>query len=65
MHFVPQEFSGVRGLTDCEDLEIEISKVPERTLEILASCHALVFVENKLVKYFLSMQFQSALWQCF
>lgn len=47
--FVPQEFSGVGGLTDNEDLETEMSKVPDRTLEILASCHALVFVDNKLV----------------
>ncbi|GFQ04580.1 probable manganese-transporting ATPase pdr2 [Phtheirospermum japonicum] len=43
------EFSGVGGLTDDEDLETEVSKVPDRTLEILASCHALVFVDNKLV----------------
>lgn len=43
------EFSGVGGLTDVEDLEIEMTKVPSRTLEILASCHALVFVDNKLV----------------
>ncbi|KAL7124750.1 hypothetical protein ABFS83_14G070300 [Erythranthe nasuta] len=42
------EFTGVRGLTD-SDMETEISEVPERTLEILASCHALVFVDNKLV----------------
>lgn len=47
--FVPQEFSGVGGLTDGEDLETEVVKVPDRTLEILASCHALVFVDNKLV----------------
>lgn len=43
------EFSGVGGLTDCEELETEMSKVPGRTQEILASCHALVFVDNKLV----------------
>ncbi|XP_022882180.1 probable manganese-transporting ATPase PDR2 isoform X2 [Olea europaea var. sylvestris] len=43
------EFSGVGGLTDSEDLETDISKLPLRTLEILASCHALVFVDNKLV----------------
>ncbi|KAL3655459.1 putative manganese-transporting ATPase pdr2 [Castilleja foliolosa] len=43
------EFSGVGGLTEEEDLETEVSKVPDRTLEILASCHALVFVDNKLV----------------
>lgn len=43
------EFSGVVGLTDSEDLERDMSKVPLRALEILASCHALVFVDNKLV----------------
>ncbi|XP_022859670.1 probable manganese-transporting ATPase PDR2 [Olea europaea var. sylvestris] len=43
------EFSGVGGLMDNEDLETDISKLPTRTLEILASCHALVFVDNKLV----------------
>lgn len=43
------EFSGVGGLTDSEDLETDMSKVPSRTLEILATCHALVFVDNKLV----------------
>lgn len=31
------------------DLESDTSRVPVRTVEILASCHALVFVENKLV----------------
>lgn len=31
------------------DLETDMTKVPAHTLEILASCHALVFVENKLV----------------
>lgn len=44
-----QEFSGVGGLTESLELETEMTKVPARTLEILASCHALVFVENKLV----------------
>lgn len=43
------EFTGVGGLTESSDLETEMTKVPTRTLEILASCHALVFVENKLV----------------
>ncbi|XP_015061017.1 probable manganese-transporting ATPase PDR2 [Solanum pennellii] len=43
------EFSGVGGLTDSEDLEREMTTVPSRTLEILASCHSLVFVDNKLV----------------
>lgn len=44
-----QEFRGVAGLTDAADLESDMSKVPARTVEILASCHALVFVDNKLV----------------
>ncbi|CAL5420624.1 unnamed protein product [Camellia sinensis] len=43
------EFCGVVGLTDSMELETDISKVPGRTVEILASCHALVFVDNKLV----------------
>ncbi|XP_073306723.1 probable manganese-transporting ATPase PDR2 [Primulina huaijiensis] len=43
------EFSGVGGLIDSEDLITEMSKVSDRTLELLASCHALVFVDNKLV----------------
>ncbi|KAI3669992.1 hypothetical protein L6452_41545 [Arctium lappa] len=43
------EFSGVGGLSDNIDLETDTKKVPIRTLEILASCHALVFVDNKLV----------------
>lgn len=44
-----QEFSGVGGLTESSDVQTEMTKVPTRTLEILASCHALVFVQNKLV----------------
>ncbi|KAJ1386496.1 P-type ATPase [Sesbania bispinosa] len=43
------EFSGVVGLSGTTDLESDMSRVPVRTVEILASCHALVFVENKLV----------------
>ncbi|KAL4581769.1 hypothetical protein LXL04_006297 [Taraxacum kok-saghyz] len=43
------EFSGVGGLSDNIDLETDTKKIPTRTLEILASCHALVFVDNKLV----------------
>ncbi|CAH8303974.1 unnamed protein product [Eruca vesicaria subsp. sativa] len=43
------EFRGVGGLADGEEAETDMSKVPVRTLEILASCHALVFVDNKLV----------------
>ncbi|KAJ4839478.1 putative manganese-transporting ATPase pdr2 [Turnera subulata] len=43
------EFRGVVGLSDNMDLESDMTKVPARTAEILASCHALVFVDNKLV----------------
>ncbi|PSS32858.1 Manganese-transporting ATPase [Actinidia chinensis var. chinensis] len=43
------EFSGVVGLTDSMELETDMGKAPVRTVEILASCHALVFVDNKLV----------------
>ncbi|OMP11729.1 Cation-transporting P-type ATPase [Corchorus capsularis] len=43
------EFCGVVGLSDSSDLESDMSKVSPRTVEILASCHALVFVDNKLV----------------
>ncbi|KAA8522607.1 hypothetical protein F0562_013032 [Nyssa sinensis] len=43
------EFCGVVGLTDNMDLETDMTKVPSHTMEILASCHALVFVDNKLV----------------
>ncbi|KAK7356377.1 hypothetical protein VNO80_15648 [Phaseolus coccineus] len=38
-----------------KDLESDTSRVPVRTVEILASCHALVFVENKLVNEARSM----------
>ncbi|KAI3834857.1 hypothetical protein MKW98_015970 [Papaver atlanticum] len=43
------EFQGVVGLDDSEDLVSDMTKVPLRTVEILAACHALVFVDNKLV----------------
>ncbi|XP_009354068.2 probable manganese-transporting ATPase PDR2 isoform X1 [Pyrus x bretschneideri] len=43
------EFCGVVGSTSSTDLEADMSNVPVRTAEILASCHALVFVDNKLV----------------
>ncbi|KAL5713886.1 putative manganese-transporting ATPase pdr2 [Ranunculus cassubicifolius] len=43
------EFQGVAGLSDKADLDLDMTKMPSRTLEILASCHALVFVDNKLV----------------
>ena len=44
-----QEFSGVVGISDSSDLESDMTKVSPRMVEILASCHALVFVDNKLV----------------
>lgn len=43
------EFCGVGGLTSSMELESDMSKVTLRTVEILASCHALVYVDNKLV----------------
>lgn len=43
------EFSGVVGSTESMELESDMKKVPVRTQEILASCHSLVFVDNKLV----------------
>ncbi|OVA03886.1 Cation-transporting P-type ATPase [Macleaya cordata] len=43
------EFQGVVGLSDSVDLVSDMTKVPLRTVEILAACHALVFVDNKLV----------------
>eukprot|EP00252_Welwitschia_mirabilis_P016771 TRINITY_DN3715_c0_g2_i1.p1 TRINITY_DN3715_c0_g2~~TRINITY_DN3715_c0_g2_i1.p1 ORF type:complete len:973 (-),score=211.08 TRINITY_DN3715_c0_g2_i1:174-3008(-) len=43
------EFQGFVGLDESLDLEVETQKIPERTLEVLAACHALVFVDNKLV----------------
>ncbi|CAL8997942.1 unnamed protein product [Prunus brigantina] len=43
------EFCGVVGSTSSTDIEPDMTKVPVRAAEILASCHALVFVDNKLV----------------
>ncbi|KAK9122525.1 hypothetical protein Sjap_012127 [Stephania japonica] len=43
------EFRGVVGLSESTDLESDMSKVPVRTAEVLASCHALVYVDNRLV----------------
>ncbi|XP_062083748.1 probable manganese-transporting ATPase PDR2 [Humulus lupulus] len=43
------EFSGVVGSNSSMDLESDATKLPARTVEIMASCHALVFVDNKLV----------------
>uniref|UniRef100_A0A1D1XPG0 Putative cation-transporting ATPase n=2 Tax=Anthurium amnicola TaxID=1678845 RepID=A0A1D1XPG0_9ARAE len=43
------EFRGVAGLNDSEDLETDMTRVPSCAVEVLAACHALVFVDNKLV----------------
>lgn len=43
------EFCGVVGSNGSVNLESDTTKLPARTVEILASCHALVFVDNKLV----------------
>lgn len=47
--FFFQEFQGVGGLADHANLESDANKLPARTVEVLAACHALVFVENRLV----------------
>lgn len=46
---VLQEFQGVVTLEGEEELISDANKVPLRTQEVLSSCHALVFVDNKLV----------------
>lgn len=59
-----QEFCGVVGLTNGMNLESDMTKVPARTVQILAACHALVFVDNKLVwwfKFFLICCFLNAM----
>ncbi|KAK8614783.1 hypothetical protein V6N13_068574 [Hibiscus sabdariffa] len=47
------------GLNDSSELESDRTKIPSRTVEILASYHALVFVDNKLecLKFLKEMQF--------
>ncbi|KAJ6806275.1 putative manganese-transporting ATPase PDR2 [Iris pallida] len=47
--FAGKEFQEVVGLSNDGNLEPDTAKLPERTVEILSSCHALVFVDNKLV----------------
>ncbi|PKA61130.1 putative cation-transporting ATPase [Apostasia shenzhenica] len=42
------EFHGVVA-SSSPDLESDANKLPRRTVEVLAACHSLVFVENKLV----------------
>jgi hypothetical protein len=46
---VLQEFQGVVTLEGDKELVSDANKVPLRTREVLSSCHALVFVDNKLV----------------
>ncbi|XP_072959274.1 probable manganese-transporting ATPase PDR2 [Typha angustifolia] len=43
------EFQGVVGFDDDAHLVSDTTKLPGQTVEILAACHALVFVDNKLV----------------
>jgi len=43
------EFQGFVGLDVNLNLETETSKVPMHTLEIFSTCHAMVFMDNKLV----------------
>uniref|UniRef100_A0A0E0L2C5 Cation-transporting ATPase n=2 Tax=Oryza punctata TaxID=4537 RepID=A0A0E0L2C5_ORYPU len=43
------EFQGVVTLEGDEELITDANKLPLRTQEVLSSCHALVFVDNKLV----------------
>ncbi|OAY75750.1 putative manganese-transporting ATPase PDR2, partial [Ananas comosus] len=43
------EFQGVVGVDNNGDLVSDTTKLPLRTVQVLAACHALVFVENKLV----------------
>lgn len=43
------EFCGVVGSAESEKLESDMTKMDGRAVEILASCHALVYVDNKLV----------------
>jgi hypothetical protein len=38
-------------LHESDELLSDATKLPERTVQALASCHALVFVENKLVYF--------------
>ncbi|KAG1327783.1 hypothetical protein COCNU_01G017170 [Cocos nucifera] len=42
------EFQGVAGLADNANLESDRNKLPARTVEVLAACHAFVFVDNRL-----------------
>lgn len=43
------EFRGVVSLDGSEELETDASNISEQAVQILAACHALVFVDSKLV----------------
>jgi len=45
-----QEFQGIVTLEGDDELISDANKLPLRTQEVLSSCHALVFVDNKLVR---------------
>lgn len=49
-HPVFQEFQGIVILEGDDELISDANKLPLRTQEVLSSCHALVFVDNKLVR---------------
>ena len=45
-----QEFRGVVSLDRDLELETDPSNLDEKAVQVLAACHALVFVDNKLVR---------------
>lgn len=50
--FETQEFRGVVSLNGSEELKADPSSISEQAVQILAACHALVFVDSKLVSLF-------------
>lgn len=55
-----QEFRGVVGSEGSPDLQADASKLSIVTLQILAACHALVVVDNKLVSPSLATLFTAS-----
>lgn len=52
--FLRQEFRGVVSADGNQNLETQPSKLSAITMQILAACHALVFVDGKTVSpYFI------------
>lgn len=49
--WLTQEFRGVVGPDGSRDLESDSTKLSVITMQILAACHALVFVDNKIVSF--------------